>query len=142
VAEVLDAVGDDVCYVFRHFPLIDRHPHAPAAAEFSERAAEHGLFWEAHGLLFQHQDSLTPEDLAGYARTLGLPNDPTDDPAERGSQRSRRVQEDIASALAAHVNATPTFFVNGRRHVGPTDAATLLEALRAARDRNDRTVSI
>src|SRR6476659_9233710 len=37
--------------VYRHFPLIDRHPFAQHAAEASEAAAQQGRFWVMHDLL-------------------------------------------------------------------------------------------
>ena len=40
-----------------------------------------------------------------------------------------RVRADVASAEASGARGTPTFFVNGRRHVGPHDAGTLAAAL-------------
>ena len=36
--------GDKVCYVFRHFPLREVHPHAELAAEASEAAAAQHKF--------------------------------------------------------------------------------------------------
>jgi protein-disulfide isomerase len=43
-----------------------------------------------------------------------------------------RVLEDIESADASGVAGTPTFFVNGRRHHGAYDLATLSQLVRAA----------
>ena len=43
------------------------------------------------------------------------------------------VLEDVASAEASGARPTPTFFVCGRRHVGPHDAATLGATLEACR---------
>lgn len=37
-------LGDDLHYVFRHFPASDVHSHAQAAAEASEAAADDGKF--------------------------------------------------------------------------------------------------
>jgi protein-disulfide isomerase len=45
------------------------------------------------------------------------------------------VAEDVESADLSSVTGTPTFFVNGRRHHGAYDAASLSRAVRAARDR-------
>ena len=59
-------------YVFRHFPLRDIHPNAQAAAEASECAADQGMFFEYHDLLFANQDRLETEDLQRYADELGL----------------------------------------------------------------------
>ena len=43
-----------------------------------------------------------------------------------------RVQDDAQDAEAMDLNATPTFFVNGKRHKGPWDSASLIRALEAA----------
>jgi protein-disulfide isomerase len=43
------------------------------------------------------------------------------------------VSADVASADASGVSGTPTFFINGRRHHGVYDVATLSAAVRAAR---------
>jgi protein-disulfide isomerase len=40
-----------------------------------------------------------------------------------------RVQDDAQDAELMDLNSTPTFFVNGRRHQGPWDAASLIRAL-------------
>ena len=45
------------------------------------------------------------------------------------------MSEDVASADESGVSGTPTFFVNGRRHHGAYDIATLTEAVGAARRR-------
>jgi protein-disulfide isomerase len=41
----------DVRLVYRHFPLVDVHPHAYAAALALEAAALQGRFWDLHDLL-------------------------------------------------------------------------------------------
>jgi len=41
------------------------------------------------------------------------------------------VQEDADDADLMDLLSTPTFFVNGARHIGPYDAASLVAALRA-----------
>ena len=43
-----------------------------------------------------------------------------------------RVAEDVDSADLSGVSGTPTFFINGRRHYGAYDIATLSAAVRAA----------
>jgi protein-disulfide isomerase len=42
------------------------------------------------------------------------------------------VAEDVASAELSGVSGTPTFFINGRRHWGAYDLATLTELVTAA----------
>ncbi|MDT0165217.1 Na+/H+ antiporter NhaA [Actinotalea sp. AC32] len=129
--ELRAELGDDLRYVVRHLPLPDVHPHAELAAVAAEAAAAQGRFWEMHDLLFAHQDELELPDLLGHAGRLGLDverfaRDLEDDDV------AARVREDVASAEASGARGTPTFFVGGRRHRGPYDAATLAAELRAS----------
>ncbi|MEV4189730.1 thioredoxin domain-containing protein, partial [Streptosporangium canum] len=133
VRELLADLGD-VRYVWRHLPLHDVHPYAQLAAEAAEAAAEQGAFWEMHDLLLDHQDELRVRDLIGYAGELGLDVERFRD-SLRGHAGAARVAEDIDSADLSGVSGTPTFFVNGRRHHGAYDVATLSAAVRAARAR-------
>jgi Na+/H+ antiporter NhaA len=127
--------GDDLRYVVRHLPLPDVHPHAEDAAMALEAAAAQGRFWEMLGRLFAHQDRLERDHLVEHAAELGLDVDRF--VADLADESARaRIREDVAGAEASGARGTPTFFLNGRRHVGPYDAATLiarLEDLRAGR---------
>ncbi|MBD2309706.1 thioredoxin domain-containing protein, partial [Chroococcidiopsis sp. FACHB-1243] len=38
----------NLCFVFRHFPQVQIHPHAQHAAEAVEAAAAQGQFWQMH----------------------------------------------------------------------------------------------
>jgi protein-disulfide isomerase len=107
------------------------HPNAQRAAEAAEAAAAQGKFWEMHDLLFEHQDALTPRDVYGYAASLGLDSErfAADLRAHTGATR---IDEDIDSADLSSVSGTPTFFVNGIRHYGSYDIASLSTAVRAA----------
>jgi predicted DsbA family dithiol-disulfide isomerase len=84
-----------------------------------------------HDLLLTHQDALQPSDLVRYAEQLGLDVERFSDQLRRHAGASR-VAEDVDSADLSGVSGTPTFFVNGRRHYGTYDVATLSAAVRAA----------
>jgi protein-disulfide isomerase len=43
-----------------------------------------------------------------------------------------RISDDVDGADLSGVSGTPTFFINGRRHYGAYDTATLSDAVRAA----------
>jgi Na+/H+ antiporter NhaA len=130
VRELLHDFGD-VRYVWRHLPLNDVHPNTQLAAEAAEAAADQGAFWEMYDLLLAHQDALRPDDLIAYAEELGLDVERfTDD--LRTHAGAARVAEDVDSADLSGVTGTPTFFINGRRHYGAYDIATLSAAVRAA----------
>jgi Na+/H+ antiporter NhaA len=131
IRELLADYGD-VHYVWRHLPLTDVHPHAQLAAEGAEAAARQGRFWEMHDLLLDHQGALTARDLRGYAARLGLdgPRFAADLSHRKGGGK---IAADIDSADLSGVSGTPTFFINGRRHYGAYDIASLAAAVRAAR---------
>jgi protein-disulfide isomerase len=130
VRELLGDFGD-VRYVWRHVPLNDVHPNAQLAAEAAEAAASQGAFWPMHDLLLTRQDALRPSDLLAYAEELGLDVERFAGELRRHAGAAR-IAEDVDSADLSGVSGTPTFFVDGRRHYGAYDIATLSAAVRAA----------
>jgi Na+/H+ antiporter NhaA len=133
IREFLAGRGD-VRYVWRHLPLSDVHPQAQLAALAAEAAAEQGAFWEMHDMLLDHQDALRFGDLVGYAGEIGLDVERFRDDLRRNTGAAR-VAEDVDSADLSGVSGTPTFFINGRRHYGAYDIASLTAAAEAARKR-------
>jgi len=118
-----------VRFAFRHFPLVEIHPHAVAAAASAEAAARQGSFWAMHDLLFRRQEALADDDLRRYAAELGL--DVARFDAERsGDAVLRRIGRDVESGVATgQVKGTPTLFIDGLVHSGSYEAAALMEAL-------------
>jgi Na+/H+ antiporter NhaA len=134
IRELLRDFGD-LRYVWRHLPLNDVHPQAQIAAEAAEAAADQGRFWEMHDALLSHQDRLKVRDLVAEADNLGL-----DVEKFREHLRKRKglahIAEDVESADLSGVSGTPSFFINGHRHQGAYDIATLSRAVRLARARS------
>ena len=87
-----------------------------------------------HDRLLAAQDELRPEDLRSDAEALALDVDRFWDELRRRTY-FERVDEDVASADESGVAGTPSFFINGVRHQGAYDVATLSAAVRAARDK-------
>jgi Na+/H+ antiporter NhaA len=131
IAKLLDHLGDELRYVFRHLPLTDVHPNAQIAAEAAEAAGAQGAFWDMHDRLLTQQDALAPSDLYRAASDLGLDVSRFSEDLRR-RRHVARVAEDVRSADASGVSGTPTFFVNGRRHQGVFDVDTLTRAVKAA----------
>jgi protein-disulfide isomerase len=119
-APVLDKLFrryDDLCLVFRHFPMISNHPNAGVAAVAAEAANRQGKFWEMHQALFENQQDLSTENIFVLAKNLGL--DMRDFLNDLEDERLlERVRKDINSGVLNGVNATPTIFVNGIRFEG------------------------
>jgi Na+:H+ antiporter, NhaA family len=126
VEQELDGI---VRFAFRHFPLVQIHPHAFGAAAAAEAAALQDRFWAMHELLFHRQRALEDNDLRQYADQLGL-DMARFDHDRVGPDVRRRIRRDVESGLASrHVRSTPTLFVDGAVYVGRYDAASLTEAL-------------
>lgn len=131
VKELQRALGDQLRFVFRNFPLRDAHPHAEHAAETAESAGAQGSFWEMHDTLFENQERLDDRSLIGYAEELGLDATQLAQDLDDGKWAGR-VREDFRSGVRSGVNGTPTFFVNGVRYdEGWNDPDAFLRALRA-----------
>src|ERR1700674_5534510 len=125
-------LGDKLRFVFRNFPLAEAHPHARIAAQAAEAAGAQGRFWEMHDMLFEHQDALEPQDLVGYAKSLGLDIPQFERDLKAGTYE-KRVRDDFRNGVKSGVNGTPTFFVNGERYDGSwANEAAFIGALRNA----------
>ena len=70
--------------------------------------------------------------LRRYAEDLGLDVERFADDVHRRRLRAPH-RRDVTSADESGVSGTPTFFINGRRHQGAYDIATLTAEVRAAR---------
>ncbi|MFQ4138499.1 DsbA family protein [Nodosilinea sp. PGN35] len=125
---LLENLGDRLCFVFRHFPRSEVYPHAQHAAEAAEAAASQGKFWPMHDQLYTRQHALGNGYLVEYAANLGL--DVRQFLREvTGDRFVSRIQADIASGRASGVIDTPTFFINGQRYHGAPTQSALLAAL-------------
>jgi protein-disulfide isomerase len=127
VQKMRETLGDRARFIFRHYPQSSIHPHASAAAEAAEAAAEQGKFWEMHEALFRHQKELATIDLSHLALTLGLEIYDFETSRSRDKHR-KRIATDFEGGQRSGVNRTPTFFINGKRYEGKIDADGLVEA--------------
>jgi Na+/H+ antiporter NhaA len=132
IRELLD--DSDLRYVWRHLPLSDVHPNAQLAAEAAEVAGYQGEFWSMHDLLLAHQGELRPRDLHRYAEQLGL--DVARFAADlHAHAAAEHVADDLDSADLSGAAGTPSFFINGVRHQGAYDLATLTHQIELAKVR-------
>jgi diadenylate cyclase len=129
--ELQERVGQQVRFVFRHFPLDSAHPRARRAAQAAEAAASQGRFWEMHDLLYERQGELGEEDLMGYAAELGLDLRRFEEDLAN-DHHAWRIEEDRLGGDRAGVRGTPTLFVNGVRYTGTLDLDRLLIAVEEA----------
>lgn len=121
--ELLKLYGEQIGFVYRHFPLRNIHSNAQISAQVAEAAGVQGKFWEMHDLLFERQakwaEEKDPKPLfEGYAKELGLNVEQFKTDLESEKVASE-VENDFQSGLKSGVNATPTFFINGKKIQNP-----------------------
>ena len=119
--------------VYKDFPL-SFHAAARPAAVAARCAAEKGLFWEYHDLLFEAQPEFARDQLIVYAHRLGLDREAFAACLDSG-RHLPAVEADVREGAAAAVSGTPTFFVNGQRLVGAQPLEAFREAVQNALDR-------
>ncbi len=122
--QVMTEYGDDVAWVYRHFPLTSIHPEAMPSALASECASEQGKFWEYADALFANQSSLATAYYSTLAGDLGL-NQNKFDECFTSKKYQSEVDAEIASGSAAGVTGTPATFVNGQLISGAVPYATM-----------------
>jgi protein-disulfide isomerase len=128
VKRVQKHFGKRLLFVFRNFPLSEMHPYAEPAAETAEFAGAHHKFWEMHDLLYEKQDRLDDALLFQLAEQLQLDPEKLRQ-ALAAKEFEPRVRADFRGGVRSGVNGTPTFFINGQRHDGAYDYASLVEAI-------------
>jgi protein-disulfide isomerase len=121
VDQVLKTYGDKVYFEYHHFPLAI-HKWARDAAAAGEAAAQQGKFWEMYDVLYAKQTEWAekgnaPDLFKQYAKDLGLDTQKFAD-AVASSAVKDKVQNSLNEGNKLSVQATPTFFVNGKRYEG------------------------
>ncbi|MCX6784592.1 MAG: thioredoxin domain-containing protein [Candidatus Komeilibacteria bacterium] len=112
IREVMNQYKEQIFFIWRQFPIADKHPQAAEAAEASVCAEQQDKFWPFHDQLFLHQTDLSSEALLNYAKMAGL--DQSAFIKCMSSHRNRSaVIADLQLGLDNRVNGTPTFFING-----------------------------
>ena len=120
VTQLVDELGGEFRFIFRHFPLRN-HLNAKPAAIAAESAGRQGKFWEMHDLLFSHQEHWAKKAQAEaleiflqYAASLNL--DVEQFQSDFISQEIiDKINDDYQEGRRADVRSTPTFFLNGQK---------------------------
>jgi protein-disulfide isomerase len=115
VDEVLSRYPGQVRFVHRDFLL--GKPRSLPAARAARCAGEQGKFWEYHRNLLIGSGDMSDEDLRNRAAGMGL-----DAGRFSACVAADRFDADIRASTESGnslgIDATPTFFINGRRLVG------------------------
>jgi protein-disulfide isomerase len=134
VKQIQKEYDGKLTFYFRNYPLTQLHPNAQAAANAAEQAADLGKYWEMHDKLYETQSEWSElnsdaaaSKFAEYAKALGIDGDKVKQAAVNNTMKDR-IAQDVADGDAEKVEATPTFFVNGKT-IQTNDYATLKAAI-------------
>ena len=125
--DLMQRYDGKVRLVFRDFPL-DMHAQAQKAAEAARCAGDQGKFWEMHDRLFTDQRALQVADLKRSASELGLDTAKFNTCVDSG-RYAAALKADMDAGARLGVNATPTFFVNGRMITGAGSPQAFTEVI-------------
>jgi len=128
IKSILQKMEGQLRFVFRNFPLQEAHPHALIAALATEAAARQAAFWPMHDIIFENQETLSYNDLKGYAAGLKL-DIKTFEADIKNEALATKVDDDMESGVRSGVNGTPSFFVNGEKYNGSWEEEEFLEYL-------------
>ncbi len=111
-------ITQKVTFVYRHFPL-PQHTNAMTAAYAAEAAGKQGKFFEMADLLFDKQTEWenlpnAKDFFVKLAEGLKLDSEQFKKDMDAVDVK-QKVNDDLSSGNAAGINATPTFFLNGKK---------------------------
>ncbi|HET7923116.1 MAG TPA: thioredoxin domain-containing protein [Gammaproteobacteria bacterium] len=119
-------------WVYRHYTGNTGHPQSMNAAEAAECAGEQGRFWQYADALTIAQPHLAPALYPGIAAKLHL--DPSRFRACLAAGKFKKViARDAGESETLAIMGTPTWFVNGKRHVGAPAADVVQDVIAKAR---------
>lgn len=118
VKQLVEKNKDNMLFVYRYFPL-PLHQNAVPSALAAEAAGRQNKFFEMHDVLFDNQteweNSKKPEDIfIKYAKNLKIDVEKFKKDM-KSDEAKQRVDADKQSGTGFGVNATPTFFLNGKK---------------------------
>jgi protein-disulfide isomerase len=116
-----------ITMVFRHFPVVSKHPRSRRLAEAAEAAALQGAFWQMHDALYADQGHIDDPHLWDRVRRFELDLDRFE--RERRSDAvAERVRRDFKSGIRAGIASTPAAFVDAERVEGNVEEALAVRA--------------
>lgn len=123
VKKLTEKYSKDILFVFRNFPLTQIHPNARFAAAAAEAAGKEGKFWEMHNIIYENQKDWSDSQLDQrakkfemYATAIGIKQSNFTNTLQANDKDiNKKIDFDAARGRKANVDATPTFFLNGKK---------------------------
>jgi protein-disulfide isomerase len=127
--DMLNLYNGYIAVNFKHYPLVNMHKWSFHAAAYADCAGEQGKFVDYAALLFENQEvwgqaEKKPAEFFEYAKKLNL-DLAVFEACSNKDETIKRIKLEMAEGDIKGIEATPTFFINGKRAVG---AGQLLDA--------------
>lgn len=106
--QVIEEYGDDVAWIYRHYPL-NFHPKAQKSAEAAECVAELGgndAFWKFSDLLFERMPDIELTQLAALASEIGLNSTDVQDCID-SNKFADKIAQQLKDGSAGGIQGTP-----------------------------------
>lgn len=114
IEQFIEKHKPNIRYVFRHFPLHERHPNAATASILAEFAGKHNKFWQYIDQVY----SVAPKEVKeinfylNIIKNLGLNvDDAMLDVKNQESEPWNRMYKDLKAANQMGLTVTPSFIV-------------------------------
>ncbi len=101
---------NDIRWVFRHSPIPELHPNAPAIASAAECAGKQGKFWEFTDVAFKGDPTdggMNLADLPTHAQEAGVADIAAFQSCVAENGFTDKIQKDIDDGLKAGLQGTP-----------------------------------
>jgi len=118
---------------FKVFP-IRSHEHSKETGMGFMAAIEMGKFWEFMKIAYERFDAFSIDKQVAWAEEAGLDPQTFEKLIEDPDIRARLV-ESKKEGIVNKVEATPTFFINGRKYVGDLNLEELVDVLEEEHER-------
>lgn len=115
--KIMEEMGDEVLFVYRHFPL-PSHQYARLAAKYTEAAGRQGKFWEMHDLIFTNQRQWSGGRAETAFQQLAESIDVDTDQLKKevnDPEIAKHIEEEYKQGEALGVTGVPSIFINGQK---------------------------
>lgn len=130
VKKIMEEYGEEVYFVYRDFPISDRHLGSEEASEAAQCAYEQGKYWDYYFKLFESQEQSGKEFYIKLAGENNLNLSQFENCLEIKKYKEE-VAKDLQDGLSAGIYGTPTFFINNQTVIGPKAYEELKKVIEA-----------
>lgn len=131
VQRLIAKFGNDLRFVYRHFPLTQAHEFAALAAMTAESAGLQGKFWQMHESLYKNQAIFGLDGFRRIAQRLDIDIDAFQEHLS-DEILAAKIQQNFLGGLRSGVNGTPSFYLNNEKINALPDVDSLKSMFDAA----------